>query len=318
MRTARQGMASSNVRRWGRRLGWLSLGLGTLQLTAPYMVRRMSGVDDSATSRMLVPLVGARELVHGAGLLAGRRTAAWAWTRVAGDAIDLASLGVALSRRRGTRRARLIAVTGAVLGITAVDVVTAIRTSRSPAARGGPMILTASTTIRRPRSEVYSFWRRLENLPTFMTHLNEVRATDDRHSHWRATAPLGRTVSWDAEVTDEVRDSRISWRSTGHAVVRNRGTVIFRTAPDGGSTEVHVWIAYDLPGGKVGALVAKYFGEEPHQQVDDDLRRLKQVMETGEVVRSEGAPLGKRVRAEFPQRPAQPLWTDELIRGAAA
>jgi uncharacterized membrane protein len=87
--------------------------------------------------------------------------------------------------------------------------------------------------------------------------------------------------------------------------------VWFIPAPDGESTEVHVLLAYDIPGGKLGTAVAKYFGEEPGQQLDDDLRRLKQVMEAGEVVRSDGAPGGKRARREFPQRPAQPLTAEE-------
>src|SRR5690606_32202190 len=129
----------------------------------------------STTARAVVPLVGARELVHGAGLLLGRRTDRWAWIRVGGDVLDLAALGVALTRRRGPRRARLLGITGAVLAVTAVDVATAVRAARSPAARGRLMELTATTTVRRHRSDVYAYWRRLENLPTFMTHLDEVR-----------------------------------------------------------------------------------------------------------------------------------------------
>jgi Predicted integral membrane protein len=315
--TARQYVAQHQKGRtdpgqWGRRLGWLSLGLGTLHLAAPNLIRRLTGVDDSAASRMVVRLVGARELVHGAGLLFGRNTRAWAWTRVGGDAIDLASLGVALARRRGGRRARLVGATGAVLAMTAVDVAAAVGAARTRARR--LMELTGTTTIRRPRSEVYAFWRRLENLPRFMTHLDAVEEIDVRHSHWRATAPFGRTVSWDAEIIQDVPDTRIAWRSTGDAAVRNLGTVTFTSAPDGVSTEVRVRIVYDLPGGRLGAAVAKFFGEEPHQQVTDDLRRLKQALETGDVVRSEGALWGGRARAEFPQRPAQPPRPDELVR----
>lgn len=302
----------------GHPLGWLSVGLGTLQLTAPRVVQRLSGTDDSRTARAMVPLVGARELIQGAGLLGSRKTAWWAWTRVGGDAMDLASLGVALARRSGARRRRLAGMTGVVMAIAAVDLVTALRAGRSPATRRGPMELTATTTIRRPRSEVYAFWRRLENLPMFMAHLEEVRATDSRHSHWRASAPFGRRVSWDAEMIEDVRDTRIRWKSTGRAVVPNSGTVVFTAAPDGVSTEVRVRLVYHLPGGRAGAAVAKFFGEEPHQQVDDDLRRLKQVMETGEVVRSDGALSGKRARAEFPQRPAQPPRAKDLVRGVAA
>jgi uncharacterized membrane protein len=290
-----------------RALGWVSLGLGVAQLVAPRAVRRLSGVDDSRTSKVLVPLVGARELVHAAGLLAGRRTGPWAWTRVAGDAMDLVSLGVALVHRRGQRRMRLLAVTGAVVGITVADVRTALRTTQ-----GGTMELTAATTVRKPPSDVYAFWRQLDNLPNFMAHLDEVRVTSDRTSHWVATAPFDRTVEWDAEIVDEVPGNRIAWRSVAGADIPNQGEVRFTTAPDGVSTEVRVRMTYDLPAGGLGKLLAKYFGEEPHQQLDDDLRRFKQVMETGEVVRSEGAPWGKRARHEFPQRPAQPLTREEL------
>jgi uncharacterized membrane protein len=305
----------------------MSLGLGVAQLAAPDAVRRISGMDDSPTSRAMIPLVGARELVHAAGLLTSRRKGAWAWTRVVGDAMDLTALGVAIAHRGGHRR-RLLGVTGAIVGITVVDVLTAVQATRSkriasvPAARssrrGGSMELTATTTIRKPAPEVYAFWRDLENLPTFMAHLDEVRATGDRTSHWTAAAPFGTNAEWDAEIVDEASGEKIAWRSTGDADVPNAGTVRFVPAPDGVSTEVHVVLTYDIPGGTVGKAVAKYFGEEPHQQLDDDLRRLKQVLETGEVVRSDGAPWGKRARKEFPQRPAQPLSDAELEKGAEA
>ncbi|MFD1085745.1 SRPBCC family protein [Micromonospora andamanensis] len=306
----------------------MSLGLGVAQLAAPDTVRRISGVDDSPTSRAVVPLVGARELVHAAGLLTSRRKGIWAWTRVMGDAMDLAALGIAIAHRGGHRRRRLIGVTGAIIGITVVDLLTAAQATRSKeigsvrAARGsregGFMELAATTTIRKPPSEVYAFWRDLGNLPTFMAHLKEIRVTGDRTSHWSASAPFGKSVEWDAEIVDEATGEKIAWRSTGNADVPNSGTVQFVPAPDGVSTEVHVVMSYDIPGGAVGKAVARYFGEEPHQQLDDDLRRLKQVLETGQVVRSEGAPWGKRARKEFPQRPAQPLSDSDLAKGADA
>ena len=180
------------------------------------------------------------------------------------------------------------------------------------------MELTATTTIRRPAPDVFAFWRDMENLPIFMTHLDQVRVTGERTSHWSADAPFGKNLEWDAEIIDEVPSEKIVWRSTGAADVPNGGTVHFVTAPDGVSTEVHLGLVYDIPGGAIGKAVAKYFGEEPHQQIDDDLRRLKQVLETGEVVRSDGAPWGKQARKEFPQRPAQPLSDAEVERGADA
>jgi hypothetical protein len=130
------------VQRRGRGLGWMSLGLGVAQLAAPDTVRRISGVDDSPTSRAVVPLVGARELVHAAGLLTSRRKGVWAWTRVVGDAMDLTSLGMAIAHRGGRRRRRLVGVTGVVVGITVVDLLTAVQATRAkeigsvPAVRG--------------------------------------------------------------------------------------------------------------------------------------------------------------------------------------
>jgi uncharacterized membrane protein len=180
------------------------------------------------------------------------------------------------------------------------------------------MDLTATTTIRRPLPDVYAFWCRLENLPTFMGYLDEVRTTGERTSHWKASAPFDRTVEWDVEITDQVPNERISWRSTGDADVPNSGKVFFVPAPDGVSTEVHVHLVYDIPGGPIGKAVVKYFGEDPHEQVEDDLRRLKQILETGEVVRSEGNPWGKRAGKQFPQRPAQPLSREEIEKGFAA
>ena len=113
------------------------------------------------------------------------------------------------------------------------------------------MELTATTTIRKPAPEVYTFWRDLENLPTFMAHLDEVRATGDRTSHWSAAAPFGKNVEWDAEIVDEAPGEKIAWRSTGNADVPNTGTVRFVPAPDGVSTEVHVVLEYDVPAAAV-------------------------------------------------------------------
>jgi uncharacterized membrane protein len=157
-------------------------------------------------------------------------------------------------------------------------------------------------------------WRHLDNLPKFMAHLEEVRPDGNGRSHWRAGGPFGRTIEWDAEITEDVPGHRIAWRSVGSADIHNEGSVQFVPAPGGRGTEVHVKLRYELPGGKLGQAVARYFGEDPRQQLDDDLRRFKQVAETGEVVRSEGAPGGKRARREFPQHPARPLTPDELAQ----
>lgn len=174
------------------------------------------------------------------------------------------------------------------------------------------MELKAATTVTKPPEEVYGFWSALDRLPTFMAHVEEVQVTGARTSHWKVSAPFDQEVEWDAETTQQVPGSLLSWRSTEGADVANSGEVRFVRAPDGASTEVHVTLTYDAPGGGLGKALAKYFGEDPSQHLDDDLRRFKQVMETGQVVRSDGAPWGKRARQEFPQRPAHPLSADEL------
>jgi uncharacterized membrane protein len=179
------------------------------------------------------------------------------------------------------------------------------------------MELRGTTTVTKPPEEVYEFWSSFDRFPTFMAHVDEVVMTGPRTSRWKVSAPFDREVEWIAETFDAVPGSRLSWRATEEADVPNAGDVLFVRAPDGTSTEVHVTLTYDAPGGALGKALAKYFGEDPSQHLDDDLRRFKQVMETGEVARSDGAPWGKRARHEFPQRPAQPLSEVELkeLRG---
>jgi len=174
------------------------------------------------------------------------------------------------------------------------------------------MELRSTTTVTKSPEEVYEFWSAFDRFPSFMAHVDGVQMTGPRTSHWRVSAPFDREVEWDAETTEQLPGSRLSWRSVEGADVPNSGEVRFEPAPDGTSTEVHVTLAYDAPGGGLGKALAKYFGEDPSQHLDDDLRRFKQVIETGEVVRSDGAPWGKRARQEFPQRPAQPLSEVEL------
>ncbi len=149
-----------------------------------------------------------------------------------------------------------------------------------------------SITVGKPRAEVYRFWRDLENLPRFMKHLRSVTVLDSSRSHWRAEAPAGRTVEWDAEIHNEVENELIAWRSLPGADVDNAGSVRFQDAPGGRGTEVRVELQYNPPGGVFGALAAKLWGEEPSQQIQEDLRRLKQILEVGEIPTTEGQPRG--------------------------
>lgn len=289
-----------------RALGGASFGLGVPMLWRTDAVARFSGVDDSSAAPAVIRAVGAREMMHAGLLLLGPQRSVW--TRVVGDAMDLAALGAALRGRRGERRMRTTAATVAVLGLAGLDVYAALRTGRRQHGKGrpGPLELHASTTVNRSPEEVYHFWRDFENLPSFMLHLKSVSGDGDGRTHWEANAPLRRSVKWDAEITGDEPGRRISWKSLPGADIDNAGTVHFAPAPGDRGTEVRVDLHYDVPGGRVGRAVAKLFGEEPEQQVRDDLRRFKQVLETGDLVRTESLPHGTDARHQFAQGPAQP------------
>ena len=143
-------------------------------------------------------------------------------------------------------------------------------------------------TVERPRAELFRFWRQLENLPIFMRHLKVVAATGGTTSHWVARAPGGSEVEWDAEIIAARRDELISWRSIDGSIIKSQGTVRFRDARAGCATELSLELAYDAPPGTLGTTVAMLFGDEPPRQLTDDLRRFKQIMESGEVVLPNG------------------------------
>ena len=276
-------------------LGWFSIALGTAQLVAPGGVARLVGARDDARTRTVMRGLGLRELTAGLGILASgagsEGRAGWVWSRVAGDTMDLALLGN-VARGDDAERGRTLGATMAVLGVTALDAWCARELSGDGATRAGVeaergIHVRRSITVGCTRAEAYAFWHDFENLPRFMRHLQSVQVTGEGRSRWVALAPAGRTVEWEAEVTEDRPDELIAWRSLPGADVANEGRVRFADAPGGRGTEVRVELRYDPPGGRLGAAVAKLFREEPRQQVADDLRRFKQVMETGDVVLSD-------------------------------
>jgi len=277
------------TRRMTRGLGWFSVGLGVAALAAPRGVTRLAGIDDSATASRAVRLVGARELVQGAGLLSGRRPAGWVWSRVAGDVMDLSALAFATRHATSPIRAGMAGTT--VAGITALDLLTATRARTDQSVR-----VDRAITVNRTPGEVYAFYRDFSNLPQFMTHLERVDMLGNGRSHWVAKAPL-RHVEWDAEITEEVPDRVIGWRALEHAGVPNAGQVSFTPAPGGGGTEVRVSLTYRPLGGSAAVALARLVGEDPDQQVREDLRHLKQVLECGEVIQAD-----ERVSARGPVR----------------
>ena len=139
-----------------------------------------------------------------------------------------------------------------------------------------------AVTIGLPPKQVYEFWRNLENLPLFMKHLESVQITGERTSHWKAAGPGGVSAEWDAEMMEDTPGQQISWHSVGKADVPNKGTVEFKEAPGSRGTEVKVAIDYYPPGGAAGKSAAKLAQGLNSQQLEEDLKRLKQVLEVGE------------------------------------
>jgi uncharacterized membrane protein len=166
----------------------------------------------------------------------------------------------------------------------------------------GAIRFKRSVSINRPAEELYRYWRDVTNLPRFMYHLQSVTQTGPGRSHWITRAPGGRHVEWDSEIVEERENAFIAWRSTGGDVF-NAGSVEFEPKPGGRGTIVRVDMQYFPPGGVAGTALAMLFNQAPEQQVADDLRRFKQLIETGEIVRSDGSPEGT---GQVMQHPGQP------------
>src|SRR5215831_14905853 len=138
-----------------------------------------------------------------------------------------------------------------------------------------------------------------------MRHLDSIRQIDEKQSHWTVKGPAGRTVEWDAVIHNEIDNELIAWRSLPGADVDNAGTVMFREAPGGRGTEIRVELQYNPPVGVVGAVISMLWGEEPGLQIQDDLRHLKEILEAGEILTTQGQPTGRDTRSE--RRPKQAL-----------
>ncbi len=144
--------------------------------------------------------------------------------------------------------------------------------------------------LELPLAEVYRFWRQLENLPQFMAHLVSVTDLGNGRSHWVAKGPGGRNVEWDAEIVNDVENRLIAWRSLPGADVDSAGSVNFDSMRAGRNTQVTVSLQYAPPAGRAGSWAAMLVGREPSQMIREDLRRLKQLLEAGEVPRAAPTP----------------------------
>jgi len=300
----------SNAERLAIGLGLFSIGLGLAETLAPGAVARLIGVPSTDRTRATLQGMGAREMANGAAILAQPHRAEWLWARLGGDALDLALIGSTLGSDT-THRRRASAGIAAVLGAAALDAYCAVQLGREPASAPGRrrkerVHVEHAATINKPIAEVYAFWRDFKNFPRFMRHIESVEVLDDRRSRWRATGPAGMTFEWQAEITEDQANERLAWRSLEGSDVPHAGQVAFAHAPGARGTEVRVRLEYAPPAGAPGRTIARLFGAEPEQQIREDLRRFKQLMETGEIALSDGPGLW---------RPAQPAaQSDEVTR----
>jgi len=242
-------------------LGWFSLALGTAQVSAPRAMCKIIGAQGKGSSPLLMRAMGVREITQGLGILVRPRPTGWLWSRVAGDALDLALLGLTAAKNP-ERRGRTAFAIANVVGVTAPDVYESLHLRRLEGPPQSAKRIRKAVTINRSREEVEAAWG----------NANELRAKVDR---------AGASVS-------------------------------FEGAPGGRGTELAVDLEFDPPAGDLGAALQKLTGKDLATQLSDDLRRLKQQIETGQVVRSDGAPDGHLLADHLRQRAAQPL--EEAVR----
>lgn len=226
-----------------------------------------SGRNISEAERWISMAAGVGLAAYG---LTRRRSAGWA----------LAGLGALLVRRGYSGHCDTYEMLGLNTAGTNED------TRRALGGSAGVNV-DESVTIARPISELYRFWRNLENLPRFMSHLESVERITDTLSRWRAKGPAGTDVEWNAEIINEVPDQVIGWKSIEGSDVVSAGSVNFDDAGNGRGTRVRVRLQYSPPGGKVGAAIARLMGSDPATQIREDLRRFKQIVEAGEIATNE-------------------------------
>jgi len=208
------------------------------------------------------------------------------WERVASIAAGLALVAVAAASKRGRRSARAAGLGLVARGLTGVCPVNAalgrtrVRDTKRALSGSRGIRLEGAITIHRPAEEVFDFWRDLRNLPLFVSHLEFISLIDDYRSHWVIGGPAGLIIEWDAEIINERRPDLIAWRSVGDSDVVSAGSVTFRRLP-GHSTEVRVLLQYAPPAGRLGAAFASLAGAAPESMMREDLRRLKEWLESG-------------------------------------
>jgi uncharacterized membrane protein len=295
-------------------LGWFSIGLGLAEVFAPRQVARLVGLDEDEHTALL-RTYGVRELVAGVGILTRPKPTYWMWNRVLGDAVDLTTIAKWMQSEENDR-GRLAVAGLAVLGVTALDIASSVRLTSEdnpatghdegsfmvPEAADGMQQLKAGVTVNKPIEEVYKFWKNPLNYSRFMDQIESVQLTSGGRATWKAKAPAGLSVEWDAEIVTDRPNELISWQSVDGSEVRNLGTVRFRRAAGTRGTEVELEMEFHPPAGVVGEKVVKMLEAIPKTQLKNDLRRFKQLMELGEIVLSDATAVKGMQPAQPPER----------------
>lgn len=295
-------------------LGWFSIGLGLAEIIAPQAVARLVGVDEEEHTTLL-RAYGVREIAAGLGILTRPKPTYWMWNRVIGDFVDLTSLGRAM-QNEDNDKGKLRMASMAVLGVTALDIIDSMRlTSEKSKSTGhdsgsfqlqsqsdGQSVLSASVTVNRPIEEVYAFWKDHSNYSKFMGQMESVTMNASGRSHWKIKAPAGMSVEWDAETVSDTPNEIIRWRSTKESQIDNSGSVRFSRAPGDRGTIVRLEVEYKPKGGPLGAKISQMLRTIPQTQMGNDLRRFKQIIEIGEVLRSDATAVPKLMHAAQPPK----------------
>lgn len=270
--------------RVAKALGWFSLALGAAEMAMPDRIADLTGIPEKDGARGTLRAFGAREIASGAAILASRPHPVWVWGRVAGDVLDLAAIGAAMDNE-GANRRKLGIATASIAGLLAADVACAVQLTRrrasEPSGETSRAVRVSKTfTISRDPDAVYEAWRALDELRGVLRHL-------------RAPRP---------QILEDIPGTRITWRSGAKRGARLGGSVSFRPAPGQRGTEVRVEIEYAPFAGRAGRAVASLFRATPEQQIEQDLRRFKQLLETGEIARTSGSASAVQPAHPAPER----------------
>jgi len=293
----RSSIGNIDEQRLARALGWFSVALGLAEVVAPRKLSRAIGMNGNEN---LLRVLGLREIASGVGLLTQQQRAGWMWSRVAGDAMDLAVLGAAM-KSDDSNRTRVAAATAAVAGVAALDLYCSQQLWKSSDGADTDEYRNEArepvhemVTVNASAEECYRMWRNFTSFPRFMKHVESVTDRGNDQYHWVVKAPGGGTLEWDSRVTADEPNRRLAWETLPGASVANRGNVEFEAAPGDRGTIVRVVMSYVPPAGAIGAAMAKVSGNSPDHDVREDLRRFKEIIETGEIPTTDGQPAGRR------------------------